>query len=142
MPRKQRNRKLHSPPKLKGLKPIGIPMRYLEKIILHYDEYEAIRLADYENLKQEQAAIKMNISRPTFTRIYNKARKKIAKALIEIKPIIIEGGNVEFDKQWYRCNDCNNVYEKTENEDCPNCNSANNEDINKNIENWKNKQMK
>ena len=84
----------------------------------------------------------MNVSRPTFTRIYDKARKKVAKALVEIKPIIVEGGNVEFDKHWYRCNDCNDVYEETEDENCPTCKSDENiEDINENIEKWVDKKQ-
>ena len=138
MPRKQRNRKLESPPKLKGLKPIGIPMRNLKSVSLQYDEYEAIKLCDYDNKTHLEASEKLNVSRSTFTRIYENARKKIAKALVEIKPIIIEGGNVEFEKQWYRCNDCNDIYEEIDDENCPNCNSANNiENINENLKNWK-----
>ena len=130
MPRKKRKRRMQSPPKLAGLKPIGIRMRNIESISLHYDEYESIRLTDYKNLTQEQASKEMNISRPTFTRIYEKARQKIAKSLVECKAIIIEGGSVEFDNQWYKCNDCDDVYEKNNKDNCPNCESENYENIN------------
>ena len=65
---------------MEGFKPFGVPMRELESIRLLYEEFEALRLADYEDLNQEVAAKKMNISRPTFTRLYDKARKKVAKA--------------------------------------------------------------
>lgn len=81
-------------------------MRELESVILLFEEFEAIRLADYENLTQEEAAAKMNISRPTFTRLYDKARKSISKAFVEGKAIIIKGGNFVTDDYWYKCEDC------------------------------------
>ena len=59
------------------------------------DEMEAIRLKDHEDLEQEQAAKKMNISQPTFNRLLSSARKKIAEALINGKAIRIEGGVYE-----------------------------------------------
>jgi hypothetical protein len=73
---------------------------------LLFEEYEAIRLADYENLTQEEAAKKMQISRPTFTRLYDKARKSIAKAFVEGAAILIQGGNFRTDDYWYRCVNC------------------------------------
>jgi predicted DNA-binding protein (UPF0251 family) len=76
---------------MEGFKPFGIPMRELGSVVMLFEEFEAIRLADYENLTQEEAAEKMNISRPTFTRLYDKARKTIAKAFVEGKAIIIQG---------------------------------------------------
>jgi predicted DNA-binding protein (UPF0251 family) len=91
---------------MEGFKPFGIPMRQLESITLLYEEYEAIRLADYEDLNQVDAAQKMNISRPTFTRLYDKARKKISKAFVEGKAIIIKGGTYETENYWYKCDDC------------------------------------
>ena len=94
------------PPPMEGFKPFGIPMRNLDSVVLLYEEYEAIRLADYENLTQEEAAQKMNISRPTFTRLYDKARKSIAKAFVEGKAIIIKGGTYITDDYWYRCHSC------------------------------------
>jgi len=94
------------PPAMEGYKPFGIPMRELEKVYLLYEEYEAIRLADYENLNQEEAVKRMNISRPTFTRLYDKALKTIAKAFVEGKAIIIQGGTFMTDDYWYRCGNC------------------------------------
>jgi predicted DNA-binding protein (UPF0251 family) len=93
-------------PPMEGFKPFGVPMRELESVILLFEEFEAIRLADYENLTQEEAAAKMNISRPTFTRLYNKARKNISKAFVEGKAIIINGGNYITEDYWYKCDDC------------------------------------
>lgn len=94
------------PPPMEGFKPFGIPLRELEPVVLYFEEYEAIRLADYENLTQEAAAKKMNISRPTFTRLYDKARKNIARAFVECKAIFIQGGDFITDDYWYRCGDC------------------------------------
>lgn len=94
------------PPPMEGFKPFGMPMRELEPVVLLYEEYEAIRLADYKNLIQEEAAKKMNISRPTFTRLYDKARKNIAKAFVEGKAILIQGGTYVTDDYWYRCYNC------------------------------------
>jgi predicted DNA-binding protein (UPF0251 family) len=94
-------------PPMEGYKPFGIPMRELESITLLYEEFEAIRLADYENLTQEEAAQRMSISRPTFTRLYDKARKNIARAFIEGKALIIQGGTFVTEDHWYKCHDCN-----------------------------------
>lgn len=107
MPNRKRNRRITMPPAMEGYKPFGIPMRELESVFLLFEEFEAIRLADYENLTQEEAAEKMDISRPTFTRLYNKARKTIAKAFVEGKAIIIKGGNFITDDYWYKCKNCN-----------------------------------
>jgi len=64
----------------------------LEGIYLTIDEFEALRLADLECLKQVEAAKLMKVSRPTFSRIIENARKKVADALVNIKAIKIEGG--------------------------------------------------
>jgi predicted DNA-binding protein (UPF0251 family) len=79
-------------------KPRGIPSVDLEEIVLNLDEFEAIRLADYEQLYQEDAAVKMNISRQTFGRIIESAHKKIADVLFNGKALKIEGGAVSFDE--------------------------------------------
>lgn len=97
------------PPPMGGFTPFGIPMRNLERVVLFYEEYEAIRLADYENLSQEEAAVKTNISRPTFTRLYDKVRKSIAKTFVEGKVILIQGGTYITDDYWFKCFNCNEV---------------------------------
>lgn len=112
------------PPPMEGFKPFGIPMRRLESVVLLFEEFEAVRLADYENLIHEEAAKKMDISRPTFTRLYDKARKTIAKAFVEGKAIIIEGGDYITEEYWYKCRDCQDttVSDKPEH-NCSNCDS-------------------
>lgn len=79
-------------------KPAGIRLMELEEVVLELDEYEAIKLADLEELYQEDAAGQMKISRQTFGRIICSAHKKIADALVNGKAIKIEGGNVINDK--------------------------------------------
>ncbi len=79
-------------------KPRGIPTVDLEEVNLTLDEFEAIRLADYEQLYQEEAATRMNISRQTFGRIVEEAHKKIADVLLNGKALKIEGGEVSLDE--------------------------------------------
>ena len=64
----------------------------MKSICLTLDEFEAVRLADLEGLKQVDAAKRLKISRPTFSRIVASARNKIADGLVNIKAIRIEGG--------------------------------------------------
>ncbi len=65
-------------------------MAELSEVILLADEVEAIRLADHEKLYQEEAALKMKISRQTFGRIIESAHSKIADALINGKALKLE----------------------------------------------------
>jgi len=95
MPRPCRCRRIRCKPDTNYFKPRGIPLDALEEINLTLDELEAIRLADLEELYQEDAAKKMNISRQTFGNIINSAHKKIADALLNAKALKIEGGVVK-----------------------------------------------
>jgi predicted DNA-binding protein (UPF0251 family) len=97
MPRPRNCRRIGCMPQANYYKPRGIPLSALQHINLTYDELEAIRLADLEELYQEKAAEKMNISRQTFGRIIESAHKKIADALVNGKAMSIEGGIIEMD---------------------------------------------
>ncbi|OHE59453.1 MAG: hypothetical protein A2Z47_08635 [Thermodesulfovibrio sp. RBG_19FT_COMBO_42_12] len=79
-------------PEANYFKPRGIPLYQLEEIVLTVDEFEAIKLADSEGLYHEEAAEKMGISRQTFGRVIESARKKVAQALTKGKALKIEGG--------------------------------------------------
>jgi len=95
---------------------------------LNIDEYEAIRLVDYENLNHNNASKIMNISRPTLTRILNSARRKIAEFLINGTNLIIINNDAKFLKNWYGCCDCKYFWIVKYNEKqefCPKCNSKN-----------------
>jgi predicted DNA-binding protein (UPF0251 family) len=104
----------------------------LSRTELTLDEYEAIRLADYEALEHLAASEKMKISRPTFTRLIEKARRKVAEALIEGKELVFEGGNVDLVNTLLQCSDCGEVEPQPaggEPESCPDCGSENVEDL-------------
>ena len=77
----------------------------------------------YDNLSQDEAAEKLEVSRPTLTRIYNSALKKIGQAFVEGKSIVIKGGDFEFHKDWYKCNRCfkliDGIDDPTKCDDCP-----------------------
>ncbi len=113
MARPRKSRKVVTPPRMKGYKPFGLPLCEIETIKLRYEEYESIKMVDYDRLSQDQAASRMNVSRPTFTRIYNKALRTIAKAFVEGKAIEIDGGDYSFEQDWYRCSKCNKLIEGT-----------------------------
>lgn len=67
------------------------------------EEYESIRLMDYEGLNQEESAKMMAIGRSTFQRIYDDARKKIAQSLVEGVTVFIEGGDYKICKEMGEC---------------------------------------
>jgi len=62
-----------------------------EPVYIYPDELEAFRLVYLENLTQEDAAKSMGISRGTLWRLLDSARKKIAQALVERRPIVVVG---------------------------------------------------
>jgi len=92
MARPVKPRFVENTPSVTYFKPRGIPLSSLEEVVLKVEELEAIKLKDLECLEQEECAKRMNISRATFQRILNSAKKKIADALVNGKAIKIEGG--------------------------------------------------
>jgi predicted DNA-binding protein (UPF0251 family) len=90
MSRPKKDRCVRCQPNAVYFKPRGVPLINLYEVDLSLDELEAIRLADYEGLYHEQAAEKMNISRPTFGRILGEARRKLAEAIVDGKALKIE----------------------------------------------------
>jgi predicted DNA-binding protein (UPF0251 family)/predicted Fe-Mo cluster-binding NifX family protein len=110
MPRPIKCRCVAFLPGITYFKPAGIPLRELEENLITIDEIEAIRLKDIEDLEQKDGATKMDISRATFQRILESARKKIADALLNGKAIKIEGGAVKVASLSY---ECLNAYDKT-----------------------------
>ena len=89
----RRMRRVSFEPDVVFFKPAGVPMRDLKEVVLSVEEFEALRLSDFEKLSQSECAAKMNISQPTFNRLLSSAREKIAEALVEGKAIRIKGGN-------------------------------------------------
>ena len=79
-------------PRERCFKPVCKTLSKAESVYLTLDEFEALRLADLDGLEQVDAAKRLKISRPTFSRILSIARLKIADGLVNIKAIRIEGG--------------------------------------------------
>ncbi len=100
-------RAVNATPNTAGFRPFGRGCRKGDSIDLLFDEYEALRLLDYEGKQQVEAAELMKVSRPTLTRIYTDARKKIARALVEGCQLRITGGNADFEQ--YQTNKINIV---------------------------------
>lgn len=93
MSRPKKCRCINCSPNSSYFKPKGIPLVQLEEIFLSLDELEAIRLADYEGFYHEKAAEQMSISRATFGRILDGARRKVADAIVNGKALQIETTN-------------------------------------------------
>lgn len=105
-------RRIEAVPNCTLFKPAGIPARSVAEIILTVDEFEALRLADHQGLYQEQAAGEMNVSRQTFGRIVESARKKVAQALVEGCVLRIEGGKIEMPEvRVFECAECGHAWE-------------------------------
>ena len=94
MSRPVKNRRISCVPAASYFKPVGIPLRELEEIVLGMDELEAMRLTDLEGLYQVAAAEQMGVSRQTIGNILNSAHRKLADALLNGKALRI-GPHVE-----------------------------------------------
>lgn len=92
MSRPQKQRCICSLPRVTEFVPRGCEAS--GSINLTYDEYEVIRLLDYMQMTQEQCAQRMGISRPTVTRIYEEARRKMADMLVSGRALMLGGGDV------------------------------------------------
>lgn len=71
-------------------KPVGITMKEITINNIEADEFEAMRICDYEGLSQIEASILMNISRGTVQRLLNSGREKIVDSFLNEKAIIIK----------------------------------------------------
>lgn len=93
--RPKKSRVVRNSPSVRFFKPRAIPLSELEIVTLKDEEWEAIRLSDYEKLDQETAAQHMGVSRPTFSRVLASARATVAKALAEGCALAIGGGDFQ-----------------------------------------------
>ena len=105
-------------------------MTALLEVRLTVDEFEALRLADLEGRYHEQGGEEMDVSRQTFGRILESARRKVAEALVEGKALRIEGGNFEMREQrTFECGDCKHRWQVPfgigRPGSCPECKSVN-----------------
>lgn len=94
MPRPRKCRKVCQMPRINEFLPAGEGAADTA-VILTVDEYEALRLIDREGFSQEECSGYMYVARTTVQLIYNSARKKLAYALVEGRPLRIEGGDYQ-----------------------------------------------
>lgn len=71
-------------------KPRGITMKEITTNNVEADEFEAIRICDYEGLSQIEASALMGVSRGTIQRLLNSGRKKIVDSFLNEKAIVIK----------------------------------------------------
>ncbi len=134
MPRRKRLRRVVAPPLFKGYKPYGSNQKSNGAVELLYEEYEALKLADYDLMNHQEACEIMGVSRPTFARIYESARRKVAKALVETKEIKSVYGNAHLDENWFACSKCHarfTIPSTHKEQACPICKTQNIEHLNK-----------
>jgi predicted DNA-binding protein (UPF0251 family) len=118
MGRPKKSRWVETEPGVTFFKPRGIPLRSLEQTVITVDELEAMRLADFLEMTQEEVAQKMQVSRPTVTRMLARAHQTVADALVHGKAICIEGGDYRLGQQ---CNSCGQWSETTGSAAAPEC---------------------
>src|SRR5210317_1975534 len=112
MVRPKKDRLVAFNPKINYFKPRGIPVLDLDEVCLTVDEREAIRLADLLGLSHAEAGERMGVSRATFGRIVQRARKVIADAIINGKAVRVEGGNYQLikDTRTFVCRRCDHTW--------------------------------
>ena len=93
MSRPRKWRKVCCMPSVNRFGPLSGCRNEEEAIQMTVDEYETIRLIDLEGMNQEACAAHMNVARTTVQGIYLEARRKLAKALVEGKVLLIDGGD-------------------------------------------------
>ncbi len=87
MPREKNRRTLNFKPLVKSFGPLD--RQSDNQVVLLHEEIEAIYLMDLQGLYQADAAKKMDVSRPTFSRIINSAHHKVALALVSGANLLI-----------------------------------------------------
>lgn len=91
MPRPCKQRRICSYPACSRFIPLEKEEQQI--VIMTLDEYESIRLIDFEEMTQEECAAQMNLARTTAQAIYGSARKKLAQCIVTGSELRIEGGN-------------------------------------------------
>ena len=105
MVRPPKQRLVGQRPDFTVFKAAGVPIRDAGKVVLSMDEFESIRLVDHEGMDHESAAGLMGVSRPTLSRIVDRARSKVAECLVKGAVLVIDGGNVVLEERG-RCSRC------------------------------------
>jgi len=96
--RPKKVRYIQNMPRVVQFSPRGRPGRP-DEVELTLDEFEAIKLADFQDFNQDEGAMVVRVSRASFGRILRAARKKVADALVNGKIIRIRMGDVQVGVQ-------------------------------------------
>jgi predicted DNA-binding protein (UPF0251 family) len=105
MVRPKKTRFIGGNPIYKIFKPAGVRTDELGTVEMTLDEFEALRLVDFEQMDHLEASTLIGVSRPTLTRLIETARRKAADSIVNGKALFIDGGEVEFvtHKKCKRC---------------------------------------
>ena len=95
MPRPCKRRRICALPGFRRFGTMDAPACKRRVVGMTLDEYEAVRLIDLERLTQEECARRMGVARATVQAIYNRARVKLARCLVEGEELSISGGDYE-----------------------------------------------
>lgn len=106
MPRPRKWKKVCCLPESEIFGPLTNISTNNEIVVMKIEEYETIRLIDFENLTQEECAEKMQVSRATVQKLYQDARSKIAGSLVNGNLLKIEGGDFQLYSESERGNCC------------------------------------
>ena len=122
-------RRIAGEPPCQIFRPAGVSASALYQVVLSMDEFEAIRLADFDGLYHDKAAEQMNVSRQTFGRIIEAARHKVAQVLVKGIALRIEGGEIEMtETRTFKCMKCQHTWDVPfgtgRPAECPACNDA------------------
>src|SRR4030042_3265128 len=109
MGRPKKWRGVETEPGVTFFKPRGIPLRALQQIVITVDELEAMRLADFLEMTQEEVAQRLQVSRPTVTRMLSRAHRVVAEALVQGKAICIQGGDYRVGQPCQHCGQWSNA---------------------------------
>lgn len=94
MPRPMKNRKVCKEPMSSVFKPSKqVGSDQSDAVVMTIEEFEVVRLMDYEKHNQTSCAEFMGVARSTVQRIYEIAREKIATSLVEGRELVIKGGH-------------------------------------------------
>lgn len=94
MPRPRKCRRICRMPETRRFGPLdGREKSERAPVVMSVDEFETIRLIDWEGLNQEECAAGMCVARSTVQGMYNRARAKLAECLVQSRQLLVEGGD-------------------------------------------------
>lgn len=109
MPRPRVGKKVCCLPRHESFGPLDKREEQVQTLIMTVEQYETIRLIDYEGMTQEECAQLMKVARGTVQKLYNDARIMIAQSFVDGKDIRIQGGDYllyEEEEKIHGCRRC------------------------------------